>query len=64
MHKLPTGLFQKAEHYLPSALNEFLDADEADAFIVAFALSDKDNITIVTQEISQPDRKNLVKILV
>jgi len=52
----------KAAHYLPYALSEFLDADEADAFIVAYALSDKDNITIVTQEVSQPSRKNRIKI--
>ncbi len=52
----------KADHYLAKALSEFLDADEADAFIVAYALSDKDNITIVTQETSQPNRKNRIKI--
>lgn len=52
----------KSDHYLPKALTEFLDADEADAFIVAYALSDKDNITIVTQEVSDLNRKNRIKI--
>lgn len=52
----------KADYYLPNALNEFLDADEADAFIIAYALSDKDNITIVTQEISQPNKKSKIKM--
>lgn len=49
-------------HYLPKALNEFLDADEADAFIVAYSLSDKVNRVIVTQEISEPQRKSSIKI--
>ncbi len=49
-------------HYLPYALNEFLDADEADAFIVAFCLADPANRIAVTQEISQPNRRNKVKI--
>ncbi len=49
-------------HYLPNALNEFFDADEADAFIVAYSLADSANQIIVTQEISQPNRKNKIKI--
>tara|TARA_R110002074_G_scaffold342602_1_gene513151 strand:- start:399 stop:899 length:501 start_codon:yes stop_codon:yes gene_type:complete len=50
------------QHYLPNALNEFLDADEADAFLVAYSLADKDNRVLVTQEKSQPNRKNKIKI--
>ena len=49
-------------HYLPNALNEFLAADEADAFLVAYSLADNENRIIVTHEISQPDRRNKVKI--
>ncbi len=49
-------------HYRQSAINDFLQADEADAFIIAYALSDKSNITIVTQEVSQPNRINRIKI--
>jgi len=52
----------RSGHYLPNALNEFLDADEADAFLVAFALADRTNRILVTQEISEPDRQNKVKI--
>lgn len=52
----------KNTHYLPNALNEFLDADEADAFIVAYALADPINIVVVTQEKSEPYRKNKIKI--
>jgi hypothetical protein len=52
----------KSNHYLPNAINEFLDADEADAFLVAYALANASERTIVTQEISEPNRKNRVKI--
>lgn len=52
----------KNNHYLPNAINEFLDADEADAFLVAYALANAAERTIVTQEISEPNRKNRVKI--
>lgn len=30
----------KASHYLPNAISEFLAADEADAFLIAYALAD------------------------
>lgn len=52
----------RSGHYLPNALNEFLDADEADAFLVAYCLADTANRIVVTQEISEPNRKNKVKI--
>ena len=42
--------------------HEFLDVDEADAFLVAFAMADKKNRIIVTQERPQPGRKNKIKI--
>ncbi len=50
------------DHYKPGALNEFLEADEADAFLIAFALNDVQNKIIVTQEISQPNIKSKIKI--
>ncbi len=52
----------KSNHYTPQALNEFLDAEEADAFIIAFALADAGNRIIVTQEISAPGRISKIKI--
>ncbi len=52
----------KSGHFLPNAINEFLDSNEADAFIVAYALADSSNRIVVTQEISEPYRKNKVKI--
>jgi hypothetical protein len=52
----------RSNHYLPNAINEFLDSEEADAFIVAYGLADTNNRIVVTQEISEPYRKNKVKI--
>lgn len=60
--RVSSWAISRSNHYLPNALNEFLDADEADAFLVAFALSDPNNIIIVTQEISEPARQNKIKI--
>jgi hypothetical protein len=51
-----------SSHYLPNALNEFLDADEADAHLVAYALADSVNRIITTQEVSEPSRRNKIKI--
>lgn len=52
----------KSHHYNQNAINEFLDADEADAFLVAFSLADLNNRIIVTYETSDLNRKNKVKI--
>jgi len=52
----------KSSHYLPAAINEFLSADEADAFIIAYVLNDRDNRILVTQETSEPNRKSKIKI--
>lgn len=52
----------RGSHYSQVALAEFLNADEADAWLVAFALSDKANRIIVTHEKSQPDIKRKIKI--
>lgn len=60
--KVSAWAISRSNHYLQNALNEFLDADEADAFIVAYALTDPTNRIVVTQEKSEPNRKNKVKI--
>jgi hypothetical protein len=52
----------RSGHYLPKALNEFLNADEADAFLVAYCLADPANKFVVTQEVSEPNRQSKVKI--
>lgn len=52
----------KSDHYLPNAINEFLDADEADAFLVAYTLEDFQNRVLVTHEVSDAKRRNKIKI--
>ena len=52
----------KTNHFMPKAMNEFLDAEEADAFLIAFTLADNANRIVVTHEISPPSRKNKIKI--
>lgn len=47
---------------MQKAINEFLSADEADAYIVAYALADVSNRIIITHERSQPDSKKKIKI--
>lgn len=54
--------YSKSSHFLPNALNEFLDAGEADAFLIAYTLAGTNTRCIVTQEVSNPQRKNKVKI--
>ncbi|PZF72631.1 DUF4411 family protein [Taibaiella soli] len=51
---------ERAFHYSPGAINEFLDADEADAWLIA-AASELGN-TIVTHEISNPRMKSRIAI--
>ncbi len=49
-----------SDHYIQKAMEEFLDADEADAWIIAYAL--ENDIVITTHEKSQPDSKKKIKI--
>lgn len=60
--QVSTWEISRNEHYLPNALNEFLDADEADAFLIAYALADKTNRIIVTHELSNLNKKNKIKM--
>lgn len=48
--------------FTPAALAEFLAACEADAWLVAHALTDISNITVVTYEISAPAAISRVKL--
>jgi hypothetical protein len=50
----------RSGHYTPRALHTFLDADEADAFLVAYGLAH--GLTLITHEVSQPDKKVNIKI--
>lgn len=55
-----TWVNSKSAHYNISALNEFLDANEADAWLIAYAIANGSRI--VTHETSEPNRRNKVKI--
>jgi hypothetical protein len=46
--------------YSQNALDEFLHAEEADAWLVAFAMDH--GITVVTNEVAAPDSKKKIKI--
>jgi hypothetical protein len=52
----------KSAQYKPAALNEFLNANEADAFIIAFALHDNADRIIVTHEVAAPNAMKKIKI--
>jgi hypothetical protein len=60
--RISVWAYSKKDFFMPNALNEFLDADEADAFLIAYCLADPSNRFVVTQEIRQPGRKNKIKI--
>ena len=49
-----------SHHFTPNAIQEFLETDLADPWLIAFAMSN--NWTIVTYEKSQPERRNRIKI--
>jgi len=52
----------KSAQYKPAALNEFLAANEADAFIIAYALYDNTDRIIVTHEVAAPNSMKKIKI--
>ncbi len=60
--QISSWAISKSDHYLPNAINEFLDVDEADAFLVAYALEDFHNRVLVTHEVSDPKRRNKIKM--
>ena len=53
---------ERSNHFLPNAINEFLDSEEADAFIIAYVLSENHDRVLVTQEIRDPRSKKKIKI--
>ena len=48
------------QHFTQGAIDEFLATDLADPWLIAYAK--KNNCVIVTHELSQPQRKNRIKI--
>lgn len=53
-------VYSKSEQYSATAISEFLDADEADAWLIAFAMTY--NNQIVTHEVSKPNSKSRVML--
>ena len=49
-----------SHQYRPAALAEFLHADEADAWLVSYAMNQ--NITLITHEVSAPNSQKSIKI--
>lgn len=49
-----------SHQYSPQAISEFLDADEADAWLIAYAITHTSQI--VTHETSNPNSKSRVKL--
>ena len=60
--KISSWAISRSDHYLPQAINEFLDADEADGFLIAYALQDIQSRVLITHEVSQPEKKKKIKI--
>jgi len=54
------GLTVKIIFFQQRAIDQFLDNDYADAWIIAFAMNQ--NLPILTHEKSEPERKNRIKI--
>ncbi len=52
----------KSGQYNQNALNEFLAADEADAFLISYTLHDNANRIIVTYEVAAPNAIKKIKI--
>ena len=49
-----------SNHFTQAAIDEFLTTDLADPWLIAYAK--EHSMTIVTHEVSQPQRKNRIKI--
>jgi hypothetical protein len=52
----------RTDHYIKKAIDDFLRYKNADAWVVAYALSINENCVIITQEKSEPNRKSKIKI--
>ena len=59
--KIATWGASQANHYTQKAIQEFLDAEKADAFLIAFTLADLSHKKIITYEKSS-NKKDKIKI--
>jgi hypothetical protein len=60
--KLMRWADKQNNHYMRNAIDDFMKEDNADPWLIAFALIDKSNYTIVTFEKPNPTRKNKIQI--
>lgn len=52
----------RSDFYIQRALTDFLEYENADSWLVAYALTLNKDCILVTQEVSQPNRKSSIKI--
>lgn len=52
---------KQTKRYTPNDINEFLDSENADAFLIAYALAGRDTRIVVTYEVSNK-KKSIIKI--
>jgi len=57
---LTTWANSKSDHFHPRAIEEFLNTDSADAWIVAYGINK--NLPVLTHEKSEPERKSRIKM--
>lgn len=60
--RVATWAASRQEHYTAPALKEFLGGNEADAYLLAYCLASTHNRCVVTHELSEPKRRNKIKI--
>lgn len=57
---LTAWVYSKSDQYSPAAISEFLDVDEADAWLIAYAMTSGNQI--VTHESSSPNSRKRVML--
>lgn len=57
---LTAWVYSKSDQYSPAAISEFLDVDEADAWLIAYAITSGNQI--VTHESSNPNSRKRVML--
>ena len=60
--KLAEWAAHKNDRYTQKAIRDFLDSDNADAFLIAYVAVAPKNRILVTQEVSSPNSKRTIKI--
>ena len=58
--KVCNWAISRNDHYRQNAIDEFLHADEADAFLIAYALTSQ--LAIITHEVANPATSKKIKI--